>query len=447
MWKIYEIVEGYKNKRFSAKEVFEEIGKRIKENEHLNAFITLNESDIPENALPIAVKDNIITKGIRTTAGSRILENYIPPYNSTVVKRLLDKGFYIVGKTNLDEFAMGSTGENSAFGPTLNPYNNELVPGGSSSGSGAAVGAKMVPVALGSDTGGSIRLPAAYCNIWGFKPSYGRVSRFGLIAFASSLDVIGPMALSPRDITLVMEIISGYDPFDSTSLKIDGVKGERVDELKRKGKWEIGVLENLLDVLDGKISEKFEVFLREIQKFGVEIKGISLNFSEFALASYYIIASSEASSNLARYDGVRYGARIMGNDLWDTYERTRELFGNEVKRRIGIGTFALSYGYYDKYYLKALQARRLIRDELNKALEGVDFLVIPTSPSLPPKIGAGFSPLDYYKLDSLTVPFSLAGLPVMNVPLGDFVGVQVAGRFAGDEGVLAFSEVLEEIIG
>lgn len=447
MWKIYEIVEGYKNKSISANEVFEEVKKRIKENGHLNAFITLNETEIPDNALPIAIKDNIVTKGLRTTAASKLLENYIPTYNATVIKKLMDRGFYIVGKTNLDEFAMGSTGENSAFGPTLNPHNNELVPGGSSSGSGAVVGAKIVPVALGSDTGGSIRLPAAYCNIWGFKPSYGRVSRFGLIAFASSLDVIGPMALSPKDITFIMEIISGYDPFDATSLEVGRVKREKVDELKRREKWKVGVLENLLDGIDGRIIEKFEVFIREIQKAKVEVKRVNINFSEFALASYYIIASSEASSNLARYDGVRYGVRVVGDDLWKTYEKTRELFGKEVKRRIGIGTFALSYGYYDRYYLKALQARRLIRDELNRILKGFDFVMIPTSPSMPPKIGAGFSPVDYYNLDRLTVPFSLAGLPVMNVPLGDFVGVQIAGGFAKDEEVLAFSEILEEIIG
>jgi len=443
MWRISELIDGYKEKRFSFKEIWEEIRKEIKRKENLNAFITLNEpEELPENAIPIAIKDNIITRSIRTTAGSRLLENYIPPYDSTVVERLKNKGFFIVGKTNLDEFAMGSTGENSAFGPTRNPHDDSLVPGGSSSGSGAVVGAGIVPVALGSDTGGSIRLPSAYCNIWGFKPSYGRVSRFGLIAFASSLDVIGPMASSPEDITFIMSIISGKDPKDATSLDMEPVSISKVRELKKRERWRVVVLDNLLDNCDPKIINKFEEFIRFLKGKGVEIRHAKMNYIEFALSAYYIIASSESSSNLARYDGVRYGIRRMGESLNETYKNTRELFGKEVKRRIALGTFALSYGYYDKFYIKSLKARRLIKEEIERLLSENDFIVVPTSPSLPPKLGSGFSPIDYYKLDELTVPFSLAGLPVMNVPLGDYTGVQVAGRYGKDEEVLAFCEII-----
>ncbi len=445
MLKLYEIIEGYEKGKFSEKEIFEEIYKKIKELAYLNAFLTLNEGEIPKDALPIAVKDNIVTKDIRTTAGSKILENYFPPYNATVIDRLLKGNFYVVGKTNLDEFGMGSTGENSAFGPTLNPHDKTLVPGGSSSGSAAAVGAGIVPVALGSDTGGSVRLPAAYCGVWGFKPTYGRISRFGLIAFASSLDVIGVIAGSARDITFVMEISSGYDAKDATSLRVDGVRRMKVEALKRE-RWKIGVPKNLIEGIDGRIIRKFEDFLREIGKFS-QIVEFEMKYSDFALASYYIIASSEASSNLARYDGVRYGRSVMGYNLWESYKRTRELFGKEVKRRIGIGTFALSYGYYEKYYIKALKARRLIKEEIDRILTEVDLIVLPTSPSLPPKLGSGFSPIDYYNLDRLTVPFSLSGVPVMSVPLGDFVGVQVVGKFGADEEVLAFSEMLEGLIG
>ena len=445
MLRLYEILEGYEKRKFSAREIFGEIYRRAREFGDLNAFITLNDGEVPENALPIAVKDNIITKNLRTTAASKILENYIPPYNATAVDRLLKKNFYIIGKTNLDEFGMGSTGENSAFGPTLNPIDKTLVPGGSSSGSAAAVGADIVPVALGSDTGGSVRLPSAYCGVWGFKPSYGRVSRFGLIAFASSLDVIGVISRSAKDITLVMEIISGHDERDATSLRIEGVKREKVEALKRE-RWRIGIPKNLLDGIDGRIIGEFEGFIGEIRKFS-DVLEIEMRYTDFALASYYVIASSEASSNLARYDGVRYGKVILGENLWETYKRTRELFGREVKRRIGIGTFALSYGYYDKYYIKALMARRLIKEEIEGILREVDFILLPTSPSLPPKLGSGFSPIEYYNLDKLTVPFSLAGVPVMSVPLGKFVGVQVVGRFGRDEEVLAFSEILEEMIG
>jgi len=445
MLRLYEILEGYGRKEFSTREILEEIRKRIKEHENLNAFITLNHEEAPESALPIAVKDNIVTKDLRTTAGSKILENYVPPYNATAIDRLLKKKFYVVGKTNLDEFGMGSTGENSAFGPTLNPHDNTLVPGGSSSGSGAAVGAGIVPAALGSDTGGSVRLPAAYCGVWGFKPSYGMVSRFGLIAFASSLDVIGVIARSAKDITLIMEMISGYDPKDATSLRVEGIRRERVEALKRE-RWKIGIPKNLIDGIDGRIVKKFEEFIRELERFS-EIVEFEMKYTDFALAAYYVISSSEASSNLARYDGVRYGNSALGENLWESYKRTRELFGREVKRRIGIGTFALSYGYYDRYYLKALMARRLIKEEIDGVLRGIDFIVLPTSPSLPPKLGSGFSPIDYYNLDRLTVPFSLAGVPVMNVPIGVFIGAQVVGRFGGDEEVLAFSEILEDLIG
>ncbi len=444
MLKISELIKGYKEKKFSSGEILSEIFRSIKSS-RLNAFLTLNEKFPEKPVIPIAVKDNIITKGIRTTAASRLLENYTPTYNATVVKRLLENSFFIVGKTNLDEFAMGSTGENSAFGPTKNPHNSDLVPGGSSSGSASAIGGDLVPLALGSDTGGSIRLPSAYCNIWGFKPSYGRVSRFGLIAFASSLDVIGPMAKNPEDITTIMSIISGRDEMDATTLKEGKVDAGKVKHLKSKI-FKVAIIENMLEGVDGAVMGPFEVFIKDIERGGIKVGYEKVNYLEFSLAAYYIIASSEASSNLARYDGVRYGVREEGNTLEEVYKRTRDLFGKEVKRRIGVGSFALSYGYYDRYYLKALKARRLIKQEFDRIFKTYDLIIVPTSPSPPPKLGAGFSPIEYYNLDKLTVPFSLAGLPVMNVPLGNFMGVQIAGKYGFDEEVLAICERIWEIM-
>ncbi len=408
----------------------------------MNAVLTVVEGvepgEGPLSGLPVAVKDNIATAGVRTTAGSKILENYVPPYDATVVKRLKKAGAAIVAKTNLDEFAMGSTGENSAFGPTKNPHDPSLVPGGSSSGSAALVGAGVVPVALGSDTGGSIRLPAAFCNVWGFKPTYGRVSRYGLIAFASSLDVIGPIARDIDTLAAVMEVISGPDDRDATTLNRPPFSRWKAEEFARRGRYRIGVVSDHLRIVSEEIRERFLSLIDRLSREGNEVVEVSLKGGRFALPAYHVIATAEASSNLARYDGVRYGVRLEGRDMLETYVRTRSLFGREVKRRIMLGTFVLSHGYYEAYYLKALKARRLIKEEVEGWFKDVDVVLTPTNPTLPPKIGAGFSPVEYYRLDTLTVPFSLAGVPVLNVPLGSFVGAQVVAPFGEDERAVGF---------
>ena len=426
-----------------------EVLKKLKE-DTLNAVLTVVEEvevkDGPLSGLPVAVKDNITTAGIRTTAGSKILENYVPPYDATVVKRLKGAGAPIVAKTNLDEFAMGSTGENSAFGPTRNPHDPSLVPGGSSSGSAAIVGAGVVPAALGSDTGGSIRLPAAFCNVWGLKPTYGRASRYGLIAFASSLDVIGPIAGDIDTLGKVMEVISGPDGRDATTLDLPPFSYEKAKEFARKGRYRVGVVSDHLSIVSEEVRERFLSFVERLSSDGNEVVEVRLNSGRFALPSYYVIATAEASSNLARYDGVRYGVRMEGEDMMETYVRTRSLFGKEVKRRILVGTFVLSHGYYEAYYLKALKARRLIKDEVEAWFKDVDVVLTPTNPTLPPKIGAGFSPVEYYRLDTLTVPFSLAGVPALNVPLGGFVGMQVVAPFGEDERAVGFGKYVSDLL-
>ncbi len=427
-----------------------DVGVEALKRDPLNAVLTVVEeyevAEGPLNGLPVAIKDNIVTAGIRTTAASKILENYVPPYDATVITRLKEAGARIVAKTNLDEFAMGSTGENSAFGPTKNPHDPSLVPGGSSSGSAAVVGAGMVPVALGSDTGGSIRLPAAFCNVWGFKPTYGRVSRYGLIAFASSLDVIGPIAGDPDILARVMEVISGPDPADATTLDSPPFSYERSREFSARGRYRVGFVKEHLEIVSDEIREKFLALIDRIGQRGNGVVEVSLRSGKFALPAYYVIATAEASSNLARYDGVRYGVRVDGKDLTDTYVRTRSLFGKEVKRRILVGTFVLSHGYYEAYYLKALKARRLIKEEIASWFKEVDVVLTPTNPTLPPKLGAGFSPVEYYRLDTLTVPFSLAGVPALNVPLGDFVGVQVVAPYEEDERAVGFGMYVSEIL-
>ncbi|NPB03393.1 MAG: Asp-tRNA(Asn)/Glu-tRNA(Gln) amidotransferase subunit GatA [Thermotogae bacterium] len=427
---------------------YDAIFQKLKRNE-LNAVITVVEPEGgsgPLNGLPIAIKDNIITKGVRTTAASKILDNYIPPYDATVVKRLKEAGAVIMAKANLDEFAMGSTGESSAFGPTKNPHIPTLVPGGSSSGSAALVGGGYVPVALGSDTGGSVRLPAAFCNVWSLKPTYGRVSRYGLIAFASSLDVIGPIANDIDLLARVMEVISGPDPRDATSLNLPKFSYAKVREFSMRDRWRLGVVEEHLKEVSKEVKLKFESFLAKLHREGHEITFLNLKSGKFALASYYVIATAEASSNLARYDGVRFGVRVEGETLEETYIKTRSLFGKEVKRRILMGTFVLSHGYYDAYYLQALKVRRLVKEEVENWFKDVDLVLTPTNPTSPPPIGAGFSPVEYYRLDTLTVPFSLSGVPVLNVPLGDFVGVQVVAPFGLDERAVGFGRYVKSLL-
>ncbi len=376
----------------------------------------------PLTGVPSAIKDVICARGVRTSCGSRILENFVPPYDAHVIERLRQAGFVMLGKTNMDEFAMGSSGENSAYGPTLNPWAPDRVPGGSSSGSAAAVAAGMAHYALGSDTGGSIRQPAALCGVVGLKPTYGRVSRYGLVAFASSLDQIGPLTRSVRDAALVFQAIAGHDPHDSTSAPLDvpDVTEGLVPDLRG---LRVGVpQEYFVEGMDPAVPEAVEAAIRQMEALGAEVDWeVSLPSTPYSLAVYYIIAPSEASANLARYDGVKYGySNAEGDSMWDNMEMTRRFgFGDEVKRRIMLGTYALSAGYYDAYYLKAQKVRTLIRREFDAAFETHDVLVTPVSPTPAFRLGEKTEdPLQMYLSDICTIPVNIAGLPGISIPCG-----------------------------
>ncbi len=404
--------------------------------------LTSLENIPPLFGLPVAIKDNISTKGIRTTCSSKMLENYIPPFDATVIEKLNEQGYIITGKTNLDEFAMGSSTENSAFFTTKNPWDLERVPGGSSGGSAAAVAAGIVPASLGSDTGGSIRQPAAFCGVVGLKPTYGRVSRYGLVAFASSLDQIGPITRTVEDAALLLNIISGKDPKDSTSDDIPvpdytSYLGKDIKGIK------IGLpKEFFIEELDPQIKEIVLKAAKELEKEGAELVEVSLPTTKYAIEAYYIIAPSEASSNLARYDGVRYGYRTREyRDLEEMYSKTRdEGFGAEVKRRIMLGTYALSSGYYDAYYLKAQKVRTLIYKEFMDVFKQVDVLLTPTTPDVAFKIGEkSQDPIQMYLSDIFTVSVNMASLPGISIPCGFKdnlpVGMQLIGK-PYDEGLL-----------
>ncbi len=400
-------------------------------------------SSIPELfGIPIAIKDNISTKDIRTTCSSKILENYIPPFDATVIKKLKEKGYIITGKTNLDEFAMGSSTENSAFFVTKNPWDLDRVPGGSSGGSAAAVSAGLVPAALGSDTGGSIRQPAAFCGVIGLKPTYGRVSRYGLVAFASSLDQIGTFTRTVEDTAILLNIISGKDPKDSTSS--DKNVPDFTQFLNRSIKGiKIGIPEEFfIEGLDPKIKNMIMESAKIFEREGAELISVSMPTTKYAIEAYYIIAPSEASSNLARYDGVRYGFRASEyTDLEDMYSKTRdEGFGAEVKRRIMLGTYSLSSGYYDAYYLKAQKVRTLIYRDFMNAFKKVDILLTPTTPDTAFRIGEKINdPLQMYLSDIFTVSVNMAGLPGISLPCGFKdnlpVGLQIIGK-PFDEGTI-----------
>ena len=397
--------------------------------------------NLPLYGIPIAIKDNILVKGERCTAGSKILENYTAVYDATVIKKIKEAGAVIVGKTNLDEFAMGSSTENSAYFPTLNPFDKERVPGGSSGGSAAAVGAKLIPIALGSDTGGSIRQPACFCGIYGLKPTYGAVSRYGLIAMASSLDQIGPLANKLDDLILLFEIIKGRDPKDSTSLEFPKEKMINT-EIKT-----IGLPVEFFENLDESIKN---LILEKIKKTNLKIKEVSLKYIKYGIHCYYLIMPAEVSANLARYDGIRYGKR-EGKELWEVYKITRRKYlGKEVKRRIILGTFVLSHGYYEAYYLKAQKLRRAIFEDFQKAFKEVDLLISPTSPTLPFKLGEKTeNPIEMYLSDIYTVPVNLAGLPALNVPIGFInnlpVGLQIIGNLFDEYKIFALAKILENI--
>jgi aspartyl-tRNA(Asn)/glutamyl-tRNA(Gln) amidotransferase subunit A len=377
---------------------------------------------LPLAGVPVAIKDNMCLTGTHTTAGSKILEGFTAPYTATAVQRLLDAGALPVGKTNLDEFAMGSSGENSAYEKTKNPYDLERVPGGSSAGSAASVAAYAATISLGSDTGGSIREPAAFCNVVGFKPTYGRVSRYGLIAFASSLDQIGPFARSVEDAALTYDAIAGKDPLDATSIDraVEPTAGGLRDDLRGV---RVGIVKEFaLDALDAATRACYEAAYADLERLGAELVEVTLPTAEYGLATYYLIAPAECSSNLARFDGVRYGLRVDGADVGEMYERTRAAgFGPEVKRRILIGTYALSSGYYDAYYLKAQKARTRIGEDFARAFERCDVIASPAASSPAFKFNAKSDPVTMYLMDYYTIPGSLAGLPSLSVPCGAVV--------------------------
>ncbi len=389
--------------------------------QEIDAKIAAGESIGMLEGIPIGIKDNMCTKGIKTTCASQILANFVPPYESTVTQKLKDAGAVLVGKTNLDEFAMGGSTENSSFQITANPWDLERVPGGSSGGSAAAVAAGECVVSLGSDTGGSIRQPASLCGVVGIKPTYGLVSRFGLVAFGSSLDQIGPFARNVEDAAILLGEIAGHDPNDSTSLKVDIPDYTQYLQPKLKKGLKVGIIkETFGEGLDPTVAKKVEKAIATLEELGAEVKEVSCPRFRYGIAAYYIIAPSEASANLARYDAVKYGLRQESDNLLEMYTTTRAAgFGTEVKRRIMIGTYALSAGYYDAYYLKAQKVRTLIKQDFEQAFEDVDVLVTPTAPTTAFKAGDKTTdPLSMYLLDLMTIPVNLAGLPGMSIPCG-----------------------------
>ncbi len=468
----WELKEMIRRREVSALEVFRAVRDRIEEVERkVNSYITLTLEAAEEAAraaddrlaagedpgvaagIPLAVKDVLCTKGIRTTCGSRILENYVPVYDATVVSRLKRAGMTMMGKANMDEFAMGSSTENSAFGPTRNPWDLGRVPGGSSGGSAAAVAAGEAIWALGSDTGGSIRQPASFCGLVGLKPTYGLVSRYGLVAFASSLDQVGPITRNVRDCALLLALIAGHDPRDSTSLNVEpsdylaaldgGVRGMR-----------IGVPRELVqEGLTPGVRKAMERSLEIFQELGAEVEETTLPHLDYALSAYYIIAPAEASSNLARYDGVRYGLRVEGKDMLEMYGKTRAKgFGAEVKRRIMLGTYALSAGYYEAYYGQAQKIRTLIVEDFRRAFQRYDVLVSPTSPTPAFALGEKVEdPLAMYLSDVCTIPVNLAGIPAISMPCGLEdglpVGLQIMGRVLEETTLLRVASALEVAIG
>ncbi len=457
---IRDIKESLAKGHFSAEEIFKHYVEKVgKENKKLNAYLSTlkfqnNGSSGVLSGVPSAIKDNILIDGTICTAGSKILENYVSAYDASVINKLRGAGAQFLGKTNMDEFAMGTSTENSAFGPTKNPHDSKRVPGGSSGGSAAAVAADLAVFALGSDTGGSIRQPAAFCGVVGFKPSYGRVSRHGLIAMASSLDQIGPITKNVEDAALVFEAMAGHDKFDSTTLN------KAVPEVSKKLNSDIkglrvGVPKEFFGKgLSPEVEEKVRHSVNKLAELGCIIEEISLPNFEHALAAYYIIVPSEVSSNLARFDGIRYGHSSKDNSLLDVYLNSRsEGLGAESKRRIILGTYALSSGYYDAYYLKAQKVRALLRQDFDRAFEKVDAIVGPVSPTTAFKIGEKASdPLALYLEDVYTVPLNLAGLPGISVPCGLGresnmpVGFQIIGKYFDEQTVLNIAYNLESAL-
>jgi len=461
-----ELASGIKKKDFTSEEVTKSFINNSKKSKKLNAYITECFDDAIKSAknfdkkkdyegllpgIPIAVKDLFCTKNIKTTAGSKILHNFIPTYESTVTKKLWSEGAFLLGKLNCDEFAMGSSNETSFFGNVTNPFGDKLVPGGSSGGSASALASSLTPVTVGTDTGGSIRQPASFTGTVGLKPTYGRCSRWGIVAFASSLDQAGPMTKTVEDCSLLLQAIAGYDPKDSTSvdIKVDNYNSNLTDKVKD---LKIGIpKEYRVENMPSEIDELWKKGMDYLKDAGAIIKNISLPHTMYALPAYYIVAPAEASSNLARYDGVKYGHRSKGGNLIEMYENTRsEGFGDEVKRRILIGTYVLSSGYYDAYYLKAQKVRQLIKNDFDKAFKDVDAILTPSTPSAAFKMGdKKDDPVSMYLNDVFTVPVNLAGLPAISVPSGYDknklpLGLQLIGKPFDEQTILNLSLAIQK---
>ncbi len=464
---VHELIEKIKNKELTVTEINQAYVDRINLREKdIQAFITVLDKEALERSknisnnlselagIPIGIKDNICTKNIKTTCASKMLENFVSPYDATVVEKLENKGLINIGKLNMDEFAMGGSTEYSAFKVTKNPWNLKAVPGGSSGGSAAAVAANMVPWALGSDTGGSIRQPASFCGVVGLKPTYGLVSRFGLVAFASSLDQIGPITKDVKDAAILLNVIAGHDEKDSTSENINSKDYTQCLQNNVKG-LKIGVPKEYFEEgINQEVKEKLQETIKKYKELGAEIEEFSLDIADYALATYYIIACAEASSNLGRFDGIRYGYRTKNySNLKELYRNSRsEAFGSEVKRRIILGTYVLSSGYYDAYYKKAQQVRTLVQKEFDEAFKKYDVLLTPTSPTVAFKIGErSNNPLEMYLADICTVPVNIAGLPAISIPIavdsnGMPIGMQLIGNRFEEEKILNAAYTLEQEI-
>ncbi|EQB63387.1 MAG: hypothetical protein RBG1_1C00001G0966 [candidate division Zixibacteria bacterium RBG-1] len=467
-WELRELIKkGETGCKEAVASFLDEIKKK---NKSLNSFLTLTEESALKSAeivdkkvsqkqklgalagIPIAVKDNICLRGVKTTCGSHILDNFVPPYNATVVEKLKKEDAIIIGKTNLDEFAMGSSTENSYFGPSKNPHDLKKVPGGSSGGSAVAVASGLATMALGSDTGGSIRQPAALCGVVGLKPTYGTVSRYGLVAFASSLDQIGPLTKDVKDSALLFGVISGHDPNDSTSLKISSK-----DYLKTldsyKTKFKVAVPKEAFGAGNEKdVEEAVKKAIKLMEKLNWSVSEVSLPYMEYAIATYYIIATAEASSNLARYDGVKYGYRSKdSSQLLELYQNTRgEGFGNEVKRRIMLGTYVLSAGYYEAYYGKGQKVRTFIKQDFDNVFKDFDIVIMPTSPTVAFGLGEKIEdPLTMYLSDIFTVSANLAGIPAISIPCGKSkaglpIGLQILAKPLAEETIFKAAYMLEQ---
>jgi len=469
----YELIEKIKNKELQIQEIVQFYLDRIEKTDHLiHSFVHISEEKALSEAkqkdkdlkngksigklygLPIAVKDLICIKNSPTTCCSKILEGYYPPYNATVIERLIEKeGAICIGRTNMDEFAMGSSTENSCYGPTYNPWNLEYVSGGSSGGSGSSVASGQVIISLGSDTGGSIRCPASYCGVVGLKPTYGRVSRYGLVSYANSLDQIGPLSRCVRDCALLLEIMAGFDPLDSTTVNIEVDNYTNELDKSIEGKT-LGIPKEFFsEGLETDVKNKVNEGIKKLESLGARTVEVSFPHLEYTIPTYYLIAMSEASSNLERYDGLRYGKMSdnLEGSVFDVFSRTRgERFGPEVRRRIILGTYALSAGYYDMFYIKALKVRSLIKNDFQNAFKQCDVIVSPTMPTTAFKIGDLVDdPLQMYLMDVLTCPVNLAGLPGLSIPCGFDskglpIGFQIIGNYFDEKKILNIAYLLEQ---